>query len=223
MFSVYILTCKTSGKSYIGLTRKTAEKRWQEHLAAARRGVGFAIYRAIRKYGEEDWTVETIDRFADKKAAAAFEIQKIAEMNTVAGGYNMTAGGDGLLGLERTPEWRAKIAEANSKPCTEEKKRKLKEYRGPRSSFYGRKHSEETRRKMSEASSGELHPGYGRRGAKHHQAKTYIITYPNGTQEKITGLADFCRNRPEFNLKGWYTVLSGKASHYKQCTIRVAD
>ena len=220
IFSVYRLTCKTSGKSYIGLTNKSADRRWMEHVAAARRGVNFNIHHAIRKYGEDNWTVETVDQFPDKKLAADLERKLIREENTIQNGYNMTAGGDGLLGLRRTPEWCAKIAVANSVPCTEEKKAKLRKYKGSKSSFYGKKHSKETKEKMSRSSSGELHPGYGRRGEKHHQAKTYIITHKDGREEMVTGLSNYCRENPDFNKTGWHKVLSGKAETYKGCKIK---
>jgi len=40
---------------------------------------------------------------------------------------------------------------------------------------------------------GSLNPNYGNRGSKNQNSKTYTITFPDGHEETIRGLAEFCR------------------------------
>ncbi len=51
---IYKHTSKTSGKSYIGLTKGTIEKRLWEHLLKSLKGKNTHFHNAIRKYGIDD-------------------------------------------------------------------------------------------------------------------------------------------------------------------------
>lgn len=76
-------------------------------------------------------------------------------------------------------------------------------YLGDKNGFYGRKHSDETKQKISASRKGkgarfgednpmygkgfkgEQNPMYGRRGTKHHNSKSYLIEYVDGTSETL--------------------------------------
>jgi len=107
-----------SGKAYIGITSKTAEKRLAEHLYVAnrQRWAHLPIYRAIAKYGPEALRLETLAVVDDWEELCALERRAIAEHGTRSPyGYNATDGGEGQLGRKRigfrhSPESKAKMS-----------------------------------------------------------------------------------------------------------------
>lgn len=107
---IYLLHCRTTDKSYVGQTNKSsAEERFRSHVKAARGGKPQAICQAIRKYGEDNFTVTELQRYSTQEALDAAEEGWIAQLNTLAPqGYNIAMGGYGLGSL--SPESREKIA-----------------------------------------------------------------------------------------------------------------
>lgn len=112
MVIVYKHTNNINGKSYIGYAghRKDdvgnesvewlLERRWQEHVQySSNDDHTKALARAIRKYGEEVFIHEILEVLPTQKEAALAETRLIAEHKTFGrNGYNMTTGGDGVLG-----------------------------------------------------------------------------------------------------------------------------
>ncbi len=112
MFEVYCAT-SPSGKRYVGLTSRGEAFRWAEHRGAARSGSDLPLYKAIRKYGAQAFRRTILERMTTEAGAKRAEQLWIKELGTFApGGYNLTAGGDGMLGHVHTPEARAKISAA---------------------------------------------------------------------------------------------------------------
>jgi group I intron endonuclease len=93
---VYRITNSANGKVYIGQTINSVEDRLADHKTASRSGTGcLKLGRAIRKHGEEKFSVEKICEFrsvAYSDAVEAFLI--ISEIATV-NGYNIAPGGKG--------------------------------------------------------------------------------------------------------------------------------
>lgn len=48
---IYKITNNINGKIYIGQTKTSIERRFISHKSAARRGINYILYKAIRKYG----------------------------------------------------------------------------------------------------------------------------------------------------------------------------
>lgn len=98
---VYVVTNKQNQKQYVGMTTRGLEARRKQHFYYAKSGSEVHFHRAIRKYGEEafSWEVvyvgETVEELFEK------EIELIAELDTYKNGYNMTLGGEGVVGCER--------------------------------------------------------------------------------------------------------------------------
>lgn len=88
---IYKITNKVNGKSYIGQTRYTVEFRWRQHKNNKDNS---HFHQAIRKYGEENFTVETLEE-CDVEQLDSREIFFIAKYNTFEEGYNTTIGGGG--------------------------------------------------------------------------------------------------------------------------------
>lgn len=213
---VYIHTCRINGKSYIGITNKTASERFIEHCLAAKRGSKFAFHAAIRKHGEDQWIHETLAVVKSREEAHRLEIELISERRTTERqfGYNMTKGGDGVVGLTRTQEHSDNISKAlQGHEVSEETRRKLSEYRGEKASFYGKRQSQEWKDMISEIMTNN-HPMKGRTGDKHHDSKEFIVTFPDGMEVNIKGLAEFCRQNG-LNHSAMSSVASGKRKHHK--------
>lgn len=86
--------------SYIGKTEAIdPTDRWKEHLCEAKRERSShrAIYRALRKYGEENFSFEVIEETTDPNSREQYYIQFY---DTYRNGYNETLGGDGSAYLE---------------------------------------------------------------------------------------------------------------------------
>ena len=87
-----------SGKMYVGITKQTPEKRWQNG-----RGYKYNYHfsNAIKKYGWENFEHGIIADHLTKDEACQMEKSLIKELNLMNGdfGYNITAGGEGVLGV----------------------------------------------------------------------------------------------------------------------------
>lgn len=148
--TVYLIRLNGEPK-YVGFTQKTIKQRWVKHCWDAENGRKTILCNSIRKYGKKSFTTETI--FGDEDDDYTLKVMEpkfIKEYNTFmdAGGYNMTLGGDGLLGSKQ------------HNYCRKETNRKLSdEHRHKLSlSHIGRKFSEEHRLKLSHAAKNRRKP-----------------------------------------------------------------
>lgn len=117
MGCLYKLT-SPSGKSYIGITTLSVERRWRQHRSNANKGRGYAaghecqaLYNAIRKYGAATFTVEQLDSASEWSDLCEMEREAIREHGTrTPQGYNLTSGGDGTPGVVVSKATREKLA-----------------------------------------------------------------------------------------------------------------
>lgn len=143
MYKVYLITNIKNRKQYIGITKFSIEERFFQHTKR-----GFLLTEAIQKYGEKSFSIELIEEVESAERAYELEIFYIQKYNTkIPNGYNLTDGGDGIFGWEASEEYRQECSE-RVKLLHREKK----------VGMYGKKHSEETRKKMSESSKGKSKP-----------------------------------------------------------------
>lgn len=183
---IYKIICLTTGKLYIGQTLRTIEKRWKRHIRDAKKGSEHKFHRAIRKYGEENFTIEELLAVSapTKKELKAqldsLEIEYISRFNTREKGYNSTDGGEGTAGRVCSEESRERYRQANmgernpsfGKACSEETKEKVRKARlGKASSMKGKKHSDRARQKISESHAGERNPNFGKTASKETRRK----------------------------------------------------
>lgn len=212
----------TNGKSYIGQTVQSLNKRIIKHINdALNNRYNSYFHKAIRKYGKKnfEWEILTICDTVEKLNKA--EIEMIGKHNTFENGYNLTRGGEGNVGRKHTEESKKKMSEQNrgekngmyGKCHTEETKKRMSESRkGEKSFWYGKHVTEEAKRKQSESMKGENNPNYNKKfsietrqkmskatkgkyiGSKNPRAKKYIITTPKGKEIFVHGLGEFCRN-----------------------------
>jgi hypothetical protein len=98
MMLVYKITNNVNGHGYIGITQCALAKRWREHLCAARTGSDKRLYRAMRKYGTDNFSIAILYEADSFQELQVVERGLIASHGTYAStgkGYNLTSGGEG--------------------------------------------------------------------------------------------------------------------------------
>jgi len=103
---VYIIKNKINNKRYIGITTRSPKERLWEHFGVIKKEqYDQVLYRAIRKYGKEnfylEWSGDYSNQIQTIEELKDLEIQFIEYYKTYVGlnpsyGYNMTLGGDGF-------------------------------------------------------------------------------------------------------------------------------
>lgn len=106
---VYRLTCIPTGKIYIGITRRTLERRVAQHFADANRQKwpdSRWLFTAMGKFQRTFWTIEVLARAGGWQELLDLERVFIARYrsNDPSVGYNRTAGGQGTLGMKQSPK-----------------------------------------------------------------------------------------------------------------------
>ena len=110
--AIYIITNILTAKQYVGITNNL-KRRWYVHSKAE--GETY-LYRAIRKYGLENFIFTHIADAFNSESAKQIEVMLIAEHNTFTpNGYNGTFGGDGTFGYTHSEESKTKSRESNKK------------------------------------------------------------------------------------------------------------
>lgn len=115
-----MITNLVNGKKYIGQTTKTCSERFKGHIIAAfEHNADFKLSRALRKYGIENFSVETLKECSSKNELNFFEKYFIQKYDTLKNGYNMIIGGEGgdtycELSQAKMQQIKAKISLANS-------------------------------------------------------------------------------------------------------------
>jgi group I intron endonuclease len=199
---IYVHKNKINGKYYVGqTTQQNIEDRWRD-------GKGYKVNqvfkRAIDKYGWENFEHTILPEiFKTQKELNEAEIRYIEEYNSIKNGYNILPGGffnpmsnpeskekarKATIGLKRTPEQIERIRQSklNMDPEKKEKLRQnlsemAKKRIGDKNSFYGKTHSEETRKKLSEKMTGK------NKGADSYKSRKIIC---NETKEIYVSIRD---------------------------------
>lgn len=132
IYHIYKATNKENEKSYVGVSYQPVE-RIKIHIGS--RGKCH-FHNALRKYGEDAFDWEILD-YTTNRAQAYIWLEKywISRYDTFNNGYNMTKGGEGSEGRIPWNKGKTGLQTAWNK---------------------GRKHNEESIRKMSEAKTGKL-------------------------------------------------------------------
>lgn len=106
---IYLILNTVNYKAYIGKTSRPAGDRWDAHLQVAISGQGYALHNAIRKYGPEAFELYVLEADPGIHGDDFLEKFYIRYYGTIApNGYNLTEGGEGILGYRWSPEQRRK-------------------------------------------------------------------------------------------------------------------
>lgn len=173
MHIIYKYTNKENGKVYIGQTSQTLEKRAQSNghnYCECRK-----FYNAIKKYGWDSFeptVLEVVETIDEANRREQFYINEYCSTNDKYG-YNIALGGDN------------KIMSEESKRLISDRARER--YKDPTANpMFGKKHSDETRKKQSECKKGERNPMFGKKWTETQKLKC-------GTKGKRLNLTDYQR------------------------------
>lgn len=155
-YTVYMHVNKANNKKYIGITKMSVNKRWGNNGSGYKNNKQPLFYRAIQKYGWDNFEHVILYENLSQDEACDMEIKLIQEYKTQDGkfGYNIQPGGQlGNKGVVFSEESKRKISEAHKgKKLTDEHKKKISE------SLKGHDpcvHSEETKIKLSQLNTGK--------------------------------------------------------------------
>lgn len=133
--SVYIHTNNVNGKVYIGITSRDPFVRWANGHGYKHSG---RFDKAIKKYGWDSFKHEVVISGISQEDAYAWEKALIAMYDSTnrKKGYNVSEGGEGRCGevSKKTKKILSRIGHTKT---------------GALNNFYGRKHSEKSKEKMS--------------------------------------------------------------------------
>jgi len=136
---VYKVTAP-SGNSYIGVSKHRLAVRRRQHEKLAKSGSTLPIHNAIKKYGNAlTWTILAI--VESRAHAMEFEKNFIKHFDTLKNGFNLTIGGDGVVGrkLSREEKRRLSIAHRNQVISAEARRAMSESRRGNKNwKFAGR-------------------------------------------------------------------------------------
>lgn len=126
-----------NNKVYIGITKNSITKRWNEHKSKSKTSNSH-LSKSIRKYGVENFKIHILKEFDNEQQMYDYEIEAIKKYKSTNHffGYNNSEGGE---------------KSSKGKKLSEETKKKISEYQKKRKRT---KHSEETRKKQSESAKG---------------------------------------------------------------------
>ena len=207
IWTVYMHKNKVNGKMYIGITSRRPEVRWGNNGSQYTSTKNPCFHSAIKKYGWDNFEHIILFEHLTEEEAKSKERELIAEYHTCVYddnkmGYNMTFGGEGLLGHVASEETRRKMSECRlgeknafyGKHHTEESKKKLSDalkgkLAGENNPFYGQTHSEETKQLLSEYASariGDKNPNYENHALAGENHPWYGKHLPEETKQKIS-------------------------------------
>jgi len=153
----YLATNKVNGKGYVGITTRSIDRRWNEHITYPHCS-GQLLHKAIQKYGTDAFEVQHIaSAIGDLSNLKEIEKTLIQQYQTyIPKGYNLTLGGEGVYGLKKTPEQIERWRLANvGRKASDETKQKMSDARtGENNYFFGKHHTEESKNKISESKKG---------------------------------------------------------------------
>lgn len=90
---IYIIRNKINDKIYIGQTIQNVSTRFRQHLKAAKSGSSQYLHKAMRRYGFENFFIETLEDNVDEQLLNQKEEFYISGYNSYGSGYNMNPGG----------------------------------------------------------------------------------------------------------------------------------
>lgn len=155
-YTIYMHINKINDKKYIGITKTDVSKRWGNNGSGYRDAKQSIFYRAIQKYGWDNFEHIILYKNLTQNEACNIEVQLIKKYKTQDRnlGYNIQPGGQlGNSGIIFSEEHRKKLSEAHKgKVLTEEHKKKISIGCKGHSPCT---HSEETKIKLSQINSGK--------------------------------------------------------------------
>lgn len=197
-YTIYLRTNLVNGKQYVGQTKdfKTREKAWNSLKANY---ANKFLDEDREKYGLKNWKSEVLATVETREEAWELEKRFINDFNTkYPNGYNMSDGGK------------------TAKGCiiTEDGIKKRSDNTGEKNPMFGKHHSEETKKKMSETRKGrhfsEETEFPSKKVYQYDLEGNLISTWPTITKASeqnnisISGISWACKNGKKSKGYYWY-------------------
>ena len=90
---IYKITNIVNNKIYVGQTTESLEKRFKRHMGYQKESSDTKFYRAVRKYGVDNFKIEPIEEVKTQEELNKREEYWIRKLDTVNKGYNSYYGG----------------------------------------------------------------------------------------------------------------------------------
>lgn len=189
-YLIYSITNEANGKVYIGQTRCGLDRRKSEHISRSNLGErDHALYQAMREFGVSVFRFDVICNALKPEYLDDLERQFIEEYDSFRNGYNMTLGGDSV-----SEEGLRKISAA---------------LKGRKITWYDKivvsRKANPNRKKAKE---------FVAKGSANVNARSYLIRFPDGSEQVVTGLNQFCAAH-KLTKKCLFDILEGKQKHHK--------
>lgn len=166
---IYVITNLVNGKMYVGQTVMSVLARFRRHLngAFSPNGKDFHFLRAIRLYGKENFQISILCSCSSQEELNLMEDLYILSRDTMnpEKGYNSRRGGANGKFSEESKK-RCSASKLGRKHSEESRINRSKLFRGSTHPAFGRKATDETRKKMSE----------NRKGAKSYKYRHDVST-----------------------------------------------
>lgn len=213
---VYRHTNEVNGKLYIGVTCQKPTRRWAN-------GQGYVLctrfYNAIKKYGWESFRHDILFTDLTQEEAERLEVELIAKYDTTNPdkGYNLVAGGGGLVGYHHSSEVKARLSKASAERWKDE------EYHARMAAVNkGRKASEETRRKLSDSHKGKTNsPVTRQRLSEALKGRIFSDEHRQKLSEAALRATPEHRQKISESHMGEKNPMYGKKSHLRKAVLCV--
>lgn len=113
----YLVTNVVNGKQYVGITSKSLAQRWRCHKAVVGTSSASLLHRAMLKHGVENFQTKVVasaSSWADLCAVERILIGQFQSFARDGHGYNLTLGGEGVLGLSHSEATKEKQRQAST-------------------------------------------------------------------------------------------------------------
>lgn len=100
---IYKIICMVNNKVYIGQTTESLKLRFKRHMGYQKNNYDTKFYRAVRKYGVENFCIEELARATSKEELNILEEKYIKDFNSISDGYNTALGKIGGDTLSMNP------------------------------------------------------------------------------------------------------------------------
>jgi group I intron endonuclease len=191
---IYLWTNKNTGKHYVGQTIHPDQRKRNHIHEAFVRGSDYYFHRSLRKHGLEAFKYEILEEGIERDLLNERENYYINKFNSIwPNGYNQCEANS--LSLESIDKMKETKRNQWNSMTVEERNA----WREDRKSFTmkGKKQSEKQKQIVAEANQ-----------------KEWIITYPDGRQETISNLQQFCRDQG-LGTNGQSNLTRGSYKGYK--------
>ena len=185
---IYVWTNKNTSKHYVGQTIDPDQRKANHICEAFKRGSDYYFHRSLRKHGLDAFTYEVIEENIERCDLNDRENYYIDKYNSIwPNGYNQCrANSLDEIAIQKMSETKKRQwLELDE----EEKKRRVEILR---KANIGKPQSENQKKKAAEANQ-----------------KEWLITHPDGKQEKIVNLEKYCRDKG-WNRNGQSNLVRGK-------------